>query len=103
MSVTLVVGATGLVGSEVCKQLAATGQAVRALVRTPSDPGKVRKLEAEGVEIVTGDLRDPASLAAACRGVDVVITTASSMPFALQFQTSTSTLKPAACRRTIAF
>ena len=82
MSVTLVVGATGLVGSEVCKQLAAAGQAVRALVRTPSDPGKVRKLEADGVEIMTGDLRDRASLAAACRGVDAVITTASSMPFA---------------------
>lgn len=82
MSLNLVVGATGMVGSEVCRRLTAAGKAVRALVRTSSDPDKVSKLRAMGVETVQGDLRDRASLGAACKGVEAVITTASSMPFA---------------------
>ena len=36
------------------------------------------------MEVVTGDLRDPASLAEACRGASAVIETVSSMPFAYQ-------------------
>ncbi len=79
---TLVVGATGMVGGEVCKGLIAQGMPVRALVRAASDPAKVAKLQALGVETVQGDLQDRASLARACRGVDAVISTASSMPFA---------------------
>ena len=79
---TLVVGSTGMVGSEVCALLVAKGKAVRALVRATSDPIKVSQLKALGVETVQGDLRDRASLEAACSGVETVITTASSMPFA---------------------
>ena len=79
--ITLVVGATGMVGGEICKRLAAQGKTVRALVRPTSDPTKVRQLKALGVETVQGDLRNRTSLEAACRGVDVVMTTASSMPF----------------------
>lgn len=82
MSQVLVVGATGIVGGEVCRLLAAAAKPVRALVRSTSNPEKVRALQALGVETVQGDLRDRASLAAACVGVDAVITTASSMPFA---------------------
>ena len=77
----LVVGATGMLGSEVCRRLTAAGKPVRALVRATSDQAKVEGLKGFGVEIVQGDLRDPASLAAACRGVTAVICTASSMPF----------------------
>jgi uncharacterized protein YbjT (DUF2867 family) len=77
----LVVGATGLVGNEICGQLAARGKQVRALVRATADPAKVDRLRALGAEIVVGDLRDRASLDDACRGVEAVITTASSMPF----------------------
>lgn len=73
----LVVGATGLVGSTVCKGLAAKGQKVRALVRPTSDPAKVKALADAGVETVTGDLKDEASLRAAVAGVDVVVSTAS--------------------------
>ncbi len=80
----LVVGATGMVGSEVCRRLTAAGKPVRALVRATSDQAKVEGLKGFGVEIVQGDLRDPASLAAACRGVTAVICTASSMPFSYQ-------------------
>ncbi|MCU0500381.1 MAG: SDR family oxidoreductase [Anaerolineae bacterium] len=76
----LVVGATGLVGSEICGLLAARGKQVRALVRATADPAKVDRLTALGAEIVTGDLRDPASLKNACRGMSAIVTTATALP-----------------------
>lgn len=72
----LIVGSTGFLGSEICQRLTASGKPVRGLVRSTSTPEKVARLKAMGVETVLGDLRDPASLAAACQGVDTVITTA---------------------------
>src|SRR5688572_4130085 len=75
----LVVGATGMLGSEVCRQLVAAGSPVRALVRPSSDATRVRELRALGVELVEGDLHDPASLAAACLGVRTVVSTASAI------------------------
>ncbi len=72
----LVVGSTGILGSEICRRLTASGKPVRGLVRSTSAPEKVARLKALGVETVTGDLREPASLAAACQGVEAVITTA---------------------------
>jgi len=78
----LVVGATGMVGTEVCRALVDAGKPVKALVRPAADPGKVKVLEGLGVTIVRGDLRDRASLDAASLGVHAVITTASAMPFA---------------------
>jgi NADH dehydrogenase len=77
----LIVGATGMVGTEICRLLAASGKPVRAFVRTSSDPGKVEKLKRLGATIVQGDLRDNNSVKAACRGVTAVIATASAMPF----------------------
>lgn len=65
----LVTGATGLVGSHIAEQLTAQGTRVVALVRPASD---VAHLEALGVELVQGDVRRPADLARACRGVEVV-------------------------------
>jgi uncharacterized protein YbjT (DUF2867 family) len=62
----LVTGATGTVGSQVVKQLAATGQRVRALVR---DPKKAERFP-KAVEVVHGDLEKPATLAPAFAGVD---------------------------------
>jgi len=74
----LVVGATGLVGNEVCLRLLGRGERVRALVRPTSSTDKLEALRSAGVELAVGDLKDPASLAAACGGVDAVISTASS-------------------------
>ncbi len=74
----LVVGATGLLGTEICRRLARRGEKVRGLVRTTSSAEKVDLLRRSGVELCIGDLKDPASLAAACRGVEAVISTASS-------------------------
>ena len=74
----LIVGATGLLGTEICRLLAATGKSVRALARPTSDGSKVARLEERGIEVVRGDLKDRSSLDAACRGVSAVISTASS-------------------------
>ena len=73
----LVVGATGLLGGEICRRLAARGLPIRALVRRTSDAARVDALRRLGAEVVTGDLKDRASIDAACRGADVVISTAS--------------------------
>ncbi len=80
----LVVGSTGLVGSEICHLLASKGKPFRALVRETSDPVKVERLKSYGAQLVKGDLRDPASLKAACQGVSEVICTVSAMPFSYQ-------------------
>jgi uncharacterized protein YbjT (DUF2867 family) len=73
----LVVGATGLLGGEICRRLRQRELPVRALVRKSSDPEKVAQLRKLGAEVVTGDLQDPASLERACTGVTGVVSTAS--------------------------
>ncbi len=72
----LVVGSTGLVGTEVCRLLTEQKTPFRALVRPDSDPQKVANLQSMGATIAIGDLKDPASLAVACAGVTQVISTA---------------------------
>jgi len=74
----LIVGATGILGSEICRCLAAEQMPVRALVRGTSAPDKVAALEALGAELVRGDLKNPRSLSAACSGVRTIVSTASS-------------------------
>src|SRR5262245_2078595 len=66
----LVTGATGLVGNNVVRQLLDAGDEVRVLVRASSD---LRGLEGLPVEKAIGDVRDAASVAAACQGVQRVI------------------------------
>lgn len=73
----LVVGATGLLGNHICRLLREEGRRVRALVRKGS-PGEARLREL-GVEIVSGDLRIPSDVDAACHGVEAVISTATAM------------------------
>jgi uncharacterized protein YbjT (DUF2867 family) len=80
----LVVGATGLVGRQICRLLTASGKPTRAMVRATSDQAKVDELKSLGANVVQGDLRDPKSLRAACQGVSAIISTASSMPFNYQ-------------------
>ncbi len=62
---TLVTGGTGFVGSAVVRRLLAEGEAVRVLTRPNADR---RNLEGLEIEVVTGDLLDPASLHAALVG-----------------------------------
>ena len=74
----LIVGATGMLGGEICRLLREQRQRVRALVRETSSPDKVARLRQAGAELVTGDLKDRSSLDAACHGATVVVSTASS-------------------------
>ncbi len=74
----LVVGATGLVGNEICQKLTARGEKVRALVRSTSAKEKVDALRNAGCELYVGDLKDSDSLSGACAGVTAIISTASS-------------------------
>lgn len=73
----LIAGATGVLGGLIAQRLRDRGEAVRGLVRPTSGADKVDRLRALGVELCRGDLRDPASLDAAARGADVVISTVS--------------------------
>jgi nucleoside-diphosphate-sugar epimerase len=66
---SLVTGATGLLGSHIAERLVARGDRVRALVRRASDTAFLGSL---GVDLFRGDLADPASCAAALRDVAVV-------------------------------
>jgi dihydroflavonol-4-reductase len=63
---TLVTGATGFLGSHISRLLVARGERVRVFVRPDS---RLTAIDSLPVEIVRGDLRDPASIAAALRGV----------------------------------
>ena len=74
----LVAGATGLVGREVCRLLRDRGKPVRAMVRKTSNPQLVNDLKKQGAEVIFADFKDPASLKAACRSAQSVISTVSS-------------------------
>jgi len=80
-SSVLVAGATGLVGSEICRILRAQNLHVKSIVRTSSSPGKTEELTELGVQFVQGSLADKESLLLALQGVKTVISTVSSMPF----------------------
>ena len=61
----LVTGGTGFVGSAVVRELLRQGQEVRCLVRDPGRPGNLAGVD---VEMVQGDITDPASLKSALAG-----------------------------------
>lgn len=63
----LVTGATGTIGSEVVKQLAATGATVRAAVQATS---KTDKIKQAGAEPFVMNFTDAASMRAALEGVE---------------------------------
>jgi len=73
----LIVGSTGMVGNEICELLVGEGKTIRALVRKTSDPEKIKRLKEIGAEIFYGDLKDRESIQKACKGCQIVISTAS--------------------------
>ncbi len=72
----LVVGASGLLGGLITRRLLERGKNVRILQR--SNPAYQAWIEA-GAEGMPGDLKDRASLDRACKGIEVVITTANAV------------------------
>ena len=76
----LVVGATGFVGGQAALGLRRSSARVRALVRGGAAHPKAGRIVEAGVDVVDGDLTEARSLEAACRGIDVVVSTATSMP-----------------------
>ena len=69
LTLLLVMGATGNVGSQVVKQLADTGANVRAAVRSPR---KAESLKSERVSLTEFDTDKPETVEAAFQGVDKV-------------------------------
>lgn len=68
--VTLVTGATGLLGNNILRLLLERGDQVRVLVRDSSDP---RPLAGLAVEKRLGDIRNGGEVREACQGVSTVI------------------------------
>jgi len=65
MKPTLVTGANGHVGNNVCRLLVARGERVRAMIRASADPAPLAGVD---VEVVRGDIMDAASTARAVDG-----------------------------------
>jgi NADH dehydrogenase len=78
-STVFVAGATGLLGSEICRQLIAKNKNVKGLVRITSDSNKVAQLKELGVETIEGDLKNTDSLKNSLHGVSIIISTVSSI------------------------
>jgi uncharacterized protein YbjT (DUF2867 family) len=62
----LIIGATGTIGSELVGHLAEDGNKIRVFTRHAEKAGKF----GAAVEVMLGDLDDPATLAPAMSGVD---------------------------------
>ena len=73
MKRALVTGANGFIGAHVVRAALDAGAEVRAMVREGSDQ---RSLDGLPIEIVHGDLSDPASLADALAGIDALFNVA---------------------------
>jgi nucleoside-diphosphate-sugar epimerase len=67
----LVTGATGFTGGHLARGLAARGDQVRALVRSPAGALQTAGC-GTGIETIQGDVRDPGAVARAAAGVEVV-------------------------------
>jgi len=74
----MVVGATGFLGTEICRQLVAANKNVKGLIRSTSDPVKVKTLRDMGVQTVIGDIKERITLDLAFADVGAVISTVSS-------------------------
>lgn len=72
----LITGSSGAIGSRVANQAVRAGYRVRCMVRPSSQRESLADLDAE---ICEADLRDPDSLRAAVRDVDVVVHTAAQL------------------------
>lgn len=77
----MITGGTGLIGSNVCKILAAQGRRVRALVRPGSE---TEPLAALGVELIEGDITSYDDVARAAESATAIINSAALLGGAVQ-------------------
>jgi dihydroflavonol-4-reductase len=73
MRPTLVTGANGHVGNNICRSLVQRGEPVRAMIRSTADPAPLEGLD---VHVVYGDILDPTDVARAVDGCGRVYHTA---------------------------
>jgi nucleoside-diphosphate-sugar epimerase len=72
--VVVVTGGAGYIGVPLCLELAASGRSVRALdVLLHGQTEVTKTLDQAGVELIRGDIRDPAAREAALSGADAVV------------------------------
>jgi nucleoside-diphosphate-sugar epimerase len=83
-------GATGFIGTELVKELIASGHHVRGLAR--SEQG-AEQLKAAGAEVHRGDLTDLESLREGARGMDVVVNLAFNHDFSKFAQNAQDEIK----------
>jgi nucleoside-diphosphate-sugar epimerase len=81
MDAVLVTGATGLIGSNICRLLVEKGTEVRALVRTGSE---TEPLAALGVTLVYGDITSLDDVARAAEGTGAIVNSAALLGGATQ-------------------
>jgi UDP-glucose 4-epimerase len=86
MSLYLITGGCGFIGSHIAEALAGEGHAIRAFDNLSS--GKLENLRGfeAAVEVVRGDIRDEAALRAALRGVEYVFHEAALVSVAVSVQ-----------------
>lgn len=80
----LLTGATGYIGGRLLKRLESAGRDVRCLARRPES---IRQ-DSRHVEVVAGDLLDPASLASVMKGVETAVYLVHAMADARSFEDS---------------
>src|SRR5262245_13628853 len=77
MSIVLLTGANGFVGSHVLPALLSAGHAVKALVRDDDAADEIderlTRAQRAGVEIVNGDVTEPDTLSTALHGTTAVV------------------------------
>jgi nucleoside-diphosphate-sugar epimerase len=77
----LLTGANGNLGASAVMELLGRGHLVRALFTSPGRSPLARRLRArQGVEVVAGDVRDPAAMRRAVAGQDAVVHLAAVIP-----------------------
>lgn len=81
----LITGGTGNSGGEIVRTMASKGVPFRILARNPA---KAASLKSPGVEIVAGDLADPASLPVALKGVERVLLLAPPVPDQVELESN---------------
>lgn len=80
----MLTGATGFVGSHICRSLLAQGHSVRALVRSPERAAALFPGADPAPEFIAGDITDRAVVERAMAGCDALVHTAAATPMQIE-------------------